>query len=459
MCWSQRISPLALTSAPALTATAQRTRTTFGSGVAVASLRYDRPSRKGLLPPACRRVWIRRFARHDVSQRPRALRPDRRVAPRIAGYVDREPSGALLRLLCHMSLATALAMQGCTDTAAPRPFGPLSLVTAYRFTSRSANDFITDFAFAGDGAMWVTTFENRLIRVSGGEIREVAVPLSTPSAPRPQIHDLFVDPRGRPWIAVGSRIVLYNGTQWLDQGPPDLMGIHPVSGQLAVNAVGDIAFSLGDVETGGLLLRTNGVWSVQTPENSRLPSPITSQVGVAEDGAFWVASSQWRGLGGLTRMLGGQITRVFTKDDVLLYNQVDDVIVRASNLWIAYKALIYDRADVAEGGIQRVSLTTGNIDSYFPATTGLSSNRVSRILLSSAGELWFATTIDHHPAECQTCFAALGVMNPAGTMRVISTLNSNVAPNENFSAIREAPDGSIYVARANRMEIARVLDR
>ena len=42
-------------------------------------------------------------------------------------------------------------------------------------------------------------------------------------------------------------------------------------------------------------------------------------------------------------------------------------------------------------------------------------------------------------------------------MRVISTLNSDIDPNEFFTAIREGPDGAMYVARADRREIARIV--
>jgi len=347
----------------------------------------------------------------------------------------------------------AAGSSACNDPTDVIASGPFELVTAYSFPSLAGSDFIIGFDFGADGALWVITGEGRIIRLLDGVVdRYDAADIDSTGA----LTDLFIDGQGRPWVAVGGSVAFFEKDQWWPAGPDDLMGLAPVRAQVAVNDAGEILVAMGDPDAGGLLLWRDGAWRLFTRENSTLASPLTQEIEVGADGSFWVAAAQWQGYGGVCHLVDGEIAAVYQKaDHGLLYNQVDDLTLGDGQVWLGYEVPIY-AADGPDGGIQALSPASGAVTDWYPAATGLASNRVGSLEWSSAGELWFTTSIDVLEGACPDCYAAVGVLGTGGKMEVLSRANSDLDPDAYLPQIREGPDGEIYVALGGRRVIARV---
>jgi hypothetical protein len=346
----------------------------------------------------------------------------------------------------------ALTM-GCEGPMAVSRGVPFRLEVAYSFPSLAASDFITTFDFDGGGALWVASFDGAIIRVRNGQVTRFEA-ASILGAVR--VQDLFIDNAGRPWVAGGESVAAFDTEVWSRQGPTDFMGLRPKVRQVAVNAAGDVLLAVGDADAGGLLLRRGERWQAITPANSSLPSPLVNEMKVGSDGSFWVASAQFQGKGGLSRLVDGQVTDVFDARSGLLYNWIDDLAIASGRIWLGFAVHIYDEPGSPDGGIQELPLGGGAPTAWYPFQSGLSSNRVRSLVWSAAGELWFTTDLDED-SECRTCLVSVGVKDATGRFHILSQLNSEVTRNEYLPAIREGPGGAIYVARAEQKQISKVV--
>lgn len=345
---------------------------------------------------------------------------------------------------------TALVLcAGCDDSTGPSGTdAPFKLEVAYEFPSLTAENFIVNFGFGGDGSLWVGTFQGSVIRVKNGQQTK----FDGPSVPVAQIRDLFIDSGGRPWIAAGNAVAVFENEAWKLQSPPGFFGLSPKVGQVAVSAAGDVLLGVGDFDAGGLLLRRGGQWQAITPFNSGLPGPITLDIDVAPDGSFWVVSD-----GGVSRIAGNEV--VFALKSLasgLLYTWIDDVAIGAGRVWLGYDVPIFSVPGVPDGGMQSLSLAGGDPVSYFPYESGLSSNRVRSIVVPDNGEVWFSTTLDED-SGCKTCVSSVGFRDASGRFHVVSYLNSDLEPNAFMPWIGKGPNGDIYVAHADRNQILKVV--
>lgn len=349
-----------------------------------------------------------------------------------------------------MVLAMAV-FAGCDDPVGNDPPGTIELEEAFSFPELPPEDFLTHFAFDDGGVLWVATFEGTILRVSGDETTSFDVATAVGEG---RLNDLFVDALGRAWVAAGRSLAVFEDGAWTDMTPPDLMGLHPRIAEVAVNGAGEILLGAGAYPEGGLLLLRDGSWRLFTPDDSPLPSSVTLEIAVGSDGDFWVGSGEVTRGGGLTRIEDGQVTAVFTTADGLLYGYVDDIAIRGSDIYLAYDVMLVDVIG-PDGGLQRLSPESGAITTWLPASTGLTSSRVRSVTTTSAGYVWFVTSLDGDPYECTYCASGIGVIDPSGEMTVLSTFNSDLAPNEFLPQIGTDPDERVHVLRAERRTIVR----
>ena len=345
-------------------------------------------------------------------------------------------------------------LAGCGESTTPGNGGPLRAETAYSFPGLGTN-FVTSFDFTADGTLWATSFEGAIFRVRQGQTTRFEGAIILGGAP---IDDLFIDAAGRPWVTAGSALAFHDGNAWVRQDPPGFTGLSPKVHQVALNAVGDVIVSVGDVLAGGLLLRRNGAWQAITPSNSNLQSPIVREIEVGPDGSFWIGGAMFQGRGGLARITNGVVTAVVTENNGLLYNWIDDIAFSNDRIWLGFAAPLYDVPGFADGGLQSIPLGGGAPSTKFPAETGLGSNRVASVVVAENGEVWFTTGLDED-SGCKTCLSSVGVLGTDGEFTVISSINSIIAPNEFMPQIRQGPDGGIYVLRASQNDIIRVSRR
>ncbi len=360
------------------------------------------------------------------------------------------------------ALLLSLACDDTTDTGSPAPF---TLETAYTFSGAGLadDDFIIGFDFAPDGTLWAITFQGVILRSADGAVTAFDVEDFAGTGAR--TRDLFIDGQGRPWVTWVADLspagvaAVYDAGEWHVEGPDDLMGVAPKGWAVAVNPAGDVLLGVGDAEVGGVFLRPAGstAWQLLTPENSALVSRLTNEIGVGPDGSFWVAAGQgYGGGGGLTRILDGAIVATYDVDDGLLYNEVADLAFGDGRVWLGFEAFLFDEMG-PDGGLQAMPLEGGPIETWYPHTTDTVSSRVRALTWTSAGELWFVTGLDDFPGACTECFCGVGRLDPDGELHAISYRGTDLAPNEYLTEVQEGPDGEVYVARAERREIARVV--
>ncbi len=357
-----------------------------------------------------------------------------------------------LRILVGVGLAFSVA---CEAPSGLNPGGPFALEEAYSFPELLDGDHLTHFEFDGKGHLWVTTAAGRIIRVAGGSRTSFEAYNVLGSE---FLQDLFVDDLDRAWVAGGESIAVFEEGSWVPRGPDDLFGLSPVVTQVAVNAAGEVLVAAGNTTNGGLLLLRGGRWSALTPGNSDLPGPLATEIEVAPDGSFWVASAQFDGRGGLAQIVDGRVGRVLTRDDPgLLYNWIDDLAVDGDHVFLGYAVPIYNPLGVPVGGIQEVSSGGAVLGAWFPYESGLTSNRVQSLVFASRGELWFTTGREEHELGCDECSSGIGMIDSGGGLSVLSANNYGLALNEHFPQIGEGPNGRIYVLSADRNQLLRVV--
>lgn len=354
-------------------------------------------------------------------------------------------------LLAGLTVAFVI---GCDDPTKVGADTPFFLEEAYSFTDLAAGDFVTQFGFDGDGVLWVTTFEGTIFRIDEGETRSFDAASSIGMG---RLHDLFIDGSNRAWVTAGESVAVFESGTWIPKGPAVRMGLDPVASQVAVNSADEVLVAMGSADAGGLLLFRDGTWRAITPESSDLPSPLVLEIEVAEDGSFWVASGQYQGRGGLTRIAEGSVSNVLTTGDGLLYNWIDDLAIGDREIYVGYAVPLYDLPGVPDGGLQVLSIEGEVVASWYPFESGLTSNRVRSLTYSSDGELWFATGLDEDQVGCESCFSGVGMVDAGGAFRVLSSLNSDLVPNAYLPHIGEGPNGQIYVVNADRNQILRVV--
>ena len=179
-----------------------------------------------------------------------------------------------------------LAAGGCGDGAGIDDPGPgFTLEEAHALSQIDDNDFLTRFAFDGEGVLWAASFEGTILRIApdGTEVFDAASSIGPG-----HLNDLFVDVRDRVWVTAGTSVAVFEDGDWVQQGPPDLMGLAPRIGHVAANDAGEVLLAVGNVDAGGLLLLRDGVWELFTEENSDLQSGVVREIEVAEHGNFWI---------------------------------------------------------------------------------------------------------------------------------------------------------------------------
>lgn len=359
------------------------------------------------------------------------------------------------RNLAASLLLVVPTLSACQDPTEPTDRLPFSLEVAYSFPMLEAGDFIKRFEFESTGELWVATFEGAVIRVAEGDttVFDVDADLGGQST-----GSLFIDVLDRVWVPLGNGFAVHQDGVWTRHDPPDVLTPGTSVRQVAVNASGDILLAAGNASGGGLLLRRADTWSALTPQNSSLPSSISHSLAVAENGDFWIGSAIWQGgQGGLSRIADGILELVGNTSSGLLYNSVDAIAVAGEEIYLGYH--VPERDVVGpDGGLQILSTTDGRLTSSFPYMTGLTSNRVRSLVYTKHDELWFTTGLDEGRPGCEICVVGVGHVDAAGEFRILSWVNYNeLAPNEYLPWITDDSAGNVYVARADRGEIWRVI--
>ncbi|CAN0430879.1 unnamed protein product, partial [Ectocarpus fasciculatus] len=305
--------------------------------------------------------------------------------------------------------------------------------------------FITAFQFKDQETVWIGTFNTGIYRTSGSS----SVNYNTSNSPLPddRINDLFVDHLDRLWMATDNGFAMLHEEAWEVYTMDNTPLLMPRISQIVVNGSDEIMIGNGNASEGGVLHRTkDGGWKNYTSENSLLPCNLILDIELEGDDVFWVSTAQLLGIGGVAKIENASITQVFNIEETgLLYNWIDNIEISNNALWVGFEVPIYNESGIAEGGIQRIDpQSTNGVNTYFPNSTGLTSNRIRAMKLHSDNSLWFTTTFDD-PA-CDNCVGGIGVLFENEKFLVSSSVNTDLPLNAFMPVLNEDNNGNMYVA-------------
>lgn len=305
-------------------------------------------------------------------------------------------------------------------------------------------DFITDFHFMSDETIWIGTFNNGIYQVLRDQI--VNHNAMNSLLPNNRINDIFIDYKNRVWIATDDGFAKYQNNAWEVYDVENTPLVTPRVLQIAVNKNDEIIIGNGNAEDDGLLFRSqNGIWKAYTTKNSRLPCSYILDIEVNQDDDFWISTGQFQGRGGIAKFKGQEITEVYDiEQSGLLYNWIDNIEVSDDYIWLGFMVPIYNESGIPEGGIQRLNLNNGEIESFFPNSAGEISNRVTAMKRHSDNSLWFTTILDD--PECQRCYSGIGRLSVNNEFIIASSRNADITSNAYFPKLNEDFNGDMYVA-------------
>ena len=155
----------------------------------------------------------------------------------------------------------------------------------------------------------------------------------------------------------------------------------------------------------------------------------------------------YQGKGGLNKVSNCAIEQVYkTSASELLYNAVDNIeLTENDDVWLGYSIFYIDKVGYPDGGIQKLSQSTGKFSSWFPYETEQISNRILSMKYSSDGNLWFSSSSDDVPNSIH----GLGVLNKDGSFDILSAINYDIAENIFIPWVTDDKNGSIYIANEN----------
>ncbi|MDN5199851.1 hypothetical protein QQ008_00715 [Fulvivirgaceae bacterium BMA10] len=327
----------------------------------------------------------------------------------------------------------------------------LNLEAVYHFDEIKEGNFIVQFSFDRNGVLWIATFNNGLLRVENGNV--VAYNTSNSTIAGDMINDLFIDHENQVWVGTDLGFSVFKENSWLTYNMVNVPLFRDLISEICINKKGQILVGNGSSIGGGLSFFDGSEWKGITPGNSALPSSIINEIETDANGDFWIGTAMFQGSGGLTKLSDGEIRQVYSQDQSeLLYNAVDHIEVNEQEVWLGYSIPYINMTGIADGGLQKISLSNEKVESFFPYDTKLLSNRIKGLKVTSSGDIWFITTPDD--PFCIDCISGIGLMDKQGQFTVYSGVNDELPLNQYFAWLDEY-QSEIYVA--SEREIMKVV--
>ncbi len=260
-----------------------------------------------------------------------------------------------------------------------------------------------------------------------GRFREGA--WQTEGLPAGPTYSVIAGPDGAPWIAGSSGILTIGpdgewATQQVGQGEK-LARQSSIErwGRLGLDAQGQIW--AGHRWGGGLgVRRTDGAWERLTTTSGGIPGNAPTAVASDAAGTLWVGFGN-----GLYRRIGEEWQAVPLPEELAKCRFVIALEPDAQGgIWAAVTG------DPGAGGAVHLN-AAGEATVYTPANSPLPSTRVRDVLVTSVGDVWFASDMG---------VARLGA---DGEWEAITSLTSGLGCNI-VLGLDEGPDGSIWFATA-----------
>jgi len=225
-------------------------------------------------------------------------------------------------------IGTFLLFTQCMETEhTPTSSQSIQLEEILKLERGQEVDFITNFQFDKSGDLWVGTFSSGIYQVKVGS----TINFSTANSllPDDRINDLFIDTYNKLWVATDSGFASFQNTTWELFNDKNIPLTNNTIHQIAINSNNEVLVGYGNVENGGLLLRTQGGnWTTLTTMNSNLPCNLILDIETSEKGNFWASTAQFMGQGGVVKIENEKIIQVLnTENSDLLYNWIDNIEV------------------------------------------------------------------------------------------------------------------------------------
>ncbi len=237
-------------------------------------------------------------------------------------------------------------------------------------------------------------------------------------------------PDGELWFATGGGIAQPGPDgAWVGHAvgqPEKLLRVSSIErwGRLAFDADGQLW--VGHRWNGGLgVRRTDGTWERLTTTAGGIPSNAPSAPACDAGGTLWLGFTS-----GLYRLLGGEWRPVALPEElegcrfVIALEPAPD-----GGMWAAVTGA------AGTGGVARFDADGGVAAAFTPESSPLPSTRIRDILVTSAGEVWFASDL------------GLATLAPDGTWRGVTSLTSGLGCNIVLDLAEDA-SGRIWCATA-----------
>lgn len=209
-----------------------------------------------------------------------------------------------------------------------------------------------------------------------------------PDVPGRSVYAITRGPDGTLWFATGGGIAeLAEGGTWVRHAvgqPEKLARASSIErwGRLGIDAQGQLW--AGHRWNGGLgVRRSDGSWERLTTTAGGIPSNAPTAPACAADGTLWVGFAN-----GLFRFVAGDWLRVALPEDLANCRFVITLEPAAEGgMWAALTGA------AGTGGVARFDAEGNAVEVLTPADSPLPSTRIRDILVTRAGDVWFASDL------------------------------------------------------------------
>ena len=206
---------------------------------------------------------------------------------------------------------TFLICISCEKKEVPPPdYGSVSLQISDHFLQ---GYFIQSIAFDSQGAAWIGTFKQGLIKYDGEATHYTSENTALPDSI--VMWDVAVDKDDNIWIGSGAGLIKYDRKEFTLYNTSNSPLAEDAVSSIAVDHNNTLWFASCRFRQGGLMKFDGEHWDLYIPENSKLPSNSVRDVIVDSRNNVWVAMSATVDNGCIVKIRGDDWT-IFDKEEI-----------------------------------------------------------------------------------------------------------------------------------------------
>jgi ligand-binding sensor domain-containing protein len=247
--------------------------------------------------------------------------------------------------------------------------------------------YVTAIDFDSNGAAWIGTFKQGLIKYDGNitcfDTNSTSLPDSF------YIWDVAVDRNDNVWIGSNKGLVKYSNNEFIFYTKSNSLMVTDNVYALSIDSDNNIWFTSCMFQVGGLI-QFNGIdeWTLYTPQNSDLPGSLIGDIMCDNQNNIWVSIQT----GSIVKICDEEIT-IFREEDIGI--ELDYFGNLAGNInGNIYTSIDYSLSSLADDSRPNIILFDGNnwkIENPVDEDN-ISLGYVTRIGVDLDGNLWAQTS-------------------------------------------------------------------